>query len=617
MRNLFHQINLMLTAVGAILLSCSIFQGRSDLAYGELVGQLSGFRYALLFFAVCVLLLEVTGPTHKFTFSLPDGLLVVLFGWAFFSYDRELDLQPGKILFISELLLLWFLIRVVFQRIPTMRFLFLLIFICMGLLTSVWSLIHVYGNATAGRSIFREIDFAFHAGPVAGYLALLLPLCLSLILRLRNCRKLRLNEPGTGLYYLAWIGFVLLFAGIAACNDRVAWVASLGASAWVGWMQITGWAGIKRTVRRHRIFFALSSLFMFFFVVGLPEAARLLKLEAPGQRSLMWNVTAQAILEYPFIGTGIGSYPVRYAKAQSAYFASGMASDTEQAAASYPAFASNEYLHIGLELGIVGLLLFLLWIGFTLYYGIRHRMAGTCGSFLALAILGMYGAPLQLPSFWILFIILSAICVTDVTGRYSPVSKAFPYIGALTAAVCLVFLGMHKNPVPLYKEWKTLERLYEKGHYRVAAEGYRYLYPDLCHRSEFLKEGAHCLQECGEMEEAARWIDRALLLSADPALFYFKAELNRRIRAYPEAEACLKEVIGILPKRTESYFRLARLYTDSGYYRPEELKATVRQIVQLQLQGTTKEIRELKRRFREWESAFSSALFRRGKTNNE
>lgn len=606
MKQQFYQINLMLIAIGAILLSCTIFQVRADLAYGEISGQLSGFRYALFFFAVCVLLLELTGTKYKFTFSLPDSLLLILFGWVFLSYDRELDLHPGKIFFIGGLILLWFLLRFALQRIQPLRFLFLFILIGTGILTSIWSFIHMYGNANAQGSIFKDVDFAFHCGLMGGYLAMLLPLSLSLILRLKNCSKLHWYEWRTRLYYGGWIGFVLLFAGLTACNDRVAWVAGIFASVWVGWVQTTGWKRIKREIRLRRTFFALTTLFLFLFVVGLPEVARLLKLESPGQHSLMWNVTTRAILDHPFQGNGIGSYPVCYARTQAAYFASGLASDTEKAAAGYPAFASNEYLHIGLEQGIVGLLLFLLWIGFTLYYGIRHRMTGACGSILVLIILSMYGSPLQLPSFWILFIILSAICVTDATGRYKPGTKAFPYIGAFTAIICLAFLLMQKNPVPLYKEWKTLKTLYEKGDYRAAATGYRDLYPDLRHRSEFLTEGAYCLSACGETEEAARWIDRALLLSADPGLFYFRAELYRRKRAYPEAEACLKKVIGILPEKTESYLQLARLYASPAYYQPEKLEKITRRIMQLHLQENRNEIRELKRRLRVRRSAFSS-----------
>lgn len=608
MRHLLYQLNLMLTAVGAILLSCTIFLSRADLACGEIAGQLSGFRYALLFFAACVLLLEVTGPIHKFTFSLADGLLAALFGWALLSYDRALDLHPEKMLFIGSLLLLWFLVRFVFQRIPSMRFLFLLIFISTGIFTSLWSFIHVHGNAGAGGSIFEEIDFAFHAAPLAGYLALLLPLCLSLILRLQNCRKLRLSEPRTGLYYLAWTGFVFLLAGLTACHDRLAWVAALGASAWVVWIRITGWRRIKPAVGRYRIFLALSTLFLFLFVIGLPQAARVLKLESPAERSLRRNVAIEALSEHPFLGNGIGSYPVCYARAQASYFACGPALKEEKAVAASSCLVSNEYVHIALELGLAGLLLFLLWIGFTLYYGLRHRMAGVCGSLLSLSVLGMYGGPLQQPSFWILLIIFSAVCVTGTPPRYPRGPKAFPYIGAFTALICLIFLGMQKDPVPLYREWKTLERLYERGDYRAATGGYRYLYPALCHRSEFLKEGAHCLEECGKRDEAIGWIDRALLLSADPELFYFKADLERRKRAYPQAEACLKQVIGILPDKTESYFQLARLYADSGYYRPDKLEETIGRIVRLQLQGETKEIRQRKRRLGEWKPGSSSQV---------
>ena len=83
------------------------------------------------------------------------------------------------------------------------------------------------------------------------------------------------------------------------------------------------------------------------------------KAQAGDRRLLIRNITTQAIMEHPVTGIGIGGFPATYAKEQSAYFETDTASSKEKQTATCPQYAYNEYLQIGLELGITGLLFFI------------------------------------------------------------------------------------------------------------------------------------------------------------------------------------------------------------------------------------------------------------------
>ena len=74
-------------------------------------------------------------------------------------------------------------------------------------------------------------------------------------------------------------------------------------------------------------------------------------------------------MRHPVAGTGIGGFPATYAQVQSAYFETDIASHKEKQNAICPQYAYNEYLQIGLELGITGLLLFIFWLAFSLITG--------------------------------------------------------------------------------------------------------------------------------------------------------------------------------------------------------------------------------------------------------
>lgn len=209
------------------------------------------------------------------------------------------------------------------------------------------------------------------------------------------------------------------------------------------------------------------------------------KAQAGDRRLLIWNITTQAIMEHPVTGIGIGGFPATYAKEQSAYFETDTASSKEKQTATCPQYAYNEYLQIGLELGITGLLFFIFWLAFSLYYGIRHRQIGASGGILALGIFALYSYPLQLPTYWVLLLFLTAICVTNPKHNKQRAQRSIPYISAIAAILtCILFYGQ-KDTYYTYREWKTLQELYHNQEYEQAASRYAGLFVQLYHRTDF------------------------------------------------------------------------------------------------------------------------------------
>lgn len=266
----------------------------------------------------------------------------------------------------------------------------------------------------------------------------------------------------------------------------------------------------------------------------------------------------------------------------------------ERLAACCPRFAFNEYLQMGLEYGIVGLLLFSLWIGFVLYYGLKNKQVGSTGCIIALLFFSMYSYPLQLPSFWVLLLFFSATCVTIPGKLQKPSPKTFPYIGTFAAlAACMLFFGQRSYYLS-YKEWKTLRILEQKDEHSVAAQGYQSLYPKLSHQVEFLREGAKCLQQNKQFADAVIWTNRALQLSADPEFYDIMAESHRQLGLYKQAEKCLLQCLHILPERIETYYQLTKLYSEDSYYQPDKLKLAAYSVLTSQPADKSKAIESMK-----------------------
>lgn len=271
---------------------------------------------------------------------------------------------------------------------------------------------HSIDPAPITHPVFRLLETSLKPEPFYGYIAVIFPVCLNTLLRFKNCDKVALWESRTFLFYFSILGAALIITALLFKTDQPVWMAAILSGIWVCWMKMIGWKQTKEAIQKHIQLFAISSIILFVIIAAIILIGNIQKAQAGDRRLLIWNITTQAIMEHPVTGTGIGGFPTTYAKGQSAYFETDTASSKEKQTATCPRYAYNEYLQIGLELGITGLLLFIFWLAFSLYYGIRHRQIGASGGILALGIFALYSYPLQLPTYWVLLLFLTVICVT-------------------------------------------------------------------------------------------------------------------------------------------------------------------------------------------------------------
>lgn len=594
MDNLFNYFRLLLLSASGSLLLCVIFAVNPELAHGIIMGKVCWFHFASLLFAISILFMEFTTRKSYFVFSLPDVLLLLTFGSILFTYDKELNLQPEKFMFCAQLIVLWFMLRAALQVHRELRIFYATIIIFTGIVTAIWGIQNLNENEPLTHPVFKMLKEAVSPEPFTGYVAVLLPVCLNTMLRFKNSSKSECWETRTFLFYLSSLGTILVVIVLSLRINSPAWVAAILSSAWVCWMRLIGWSRTRNWIKRHSCCFAVSSICFIFILTGMALWVSMAKSETGSQRLLIWNVTTKAIMERPLSGTGLGGFPVMYAQTQSAYFKSAIASDIEKQNAICPVYAKNEYLQIGLEFGIGGLLLFILWLAFSLYYGIKHRQIGSTGGIIALAAFAMYSYPLQIPSFCILLIFFTVICVTNPKQKLCPSKYSIPYIGALAAlASCLLFMEQ-KNSYYAYKKWKTIQELHDNQAHYDAIQHYTELYPLLRHRVDFIMEGADCFCETGNHELAVQWLKHAVLLSADPDIYYKIALNEKAMGRYKEAECYLLDISDILPCKGYTYYLLTLLYAEPEFSQPEKMRNSAYKLLNLQsnpLSGVTESMK--------------------------
>ena len=560
-------ISYSLLAISGVFLLCTVFATDIALTNGLITGKVLWFHLVMLLLAACSLMAAViTKPAKPFVFSVADGLVLVLAAIVALTYNWQLNPEPEKMLFGGQLVVLWFLLRFIFTGWPQLRLFFLTAIVVTGLVEAVLGMRQLHGFEGSNHSLFRLTGDFYNPGPYSGYLALVLPVCLWMILR----------QTKMYLYYLAWGTLLAIIVVLPTGMSRTAWIAAALSCAWVYWEQRIGWKKTKTYIYEFKTLTIVSSVLVLISVAGALTGIFLLKKDSANGRLLLWKITEQAIMEQPWTRTGLGGFPAAYAETQAQYFASGEASETEMMVAGCPEYGFNEFLQIGLEQGLVGLMVFVLLLGYSLFRGVKNRQAGAAGGILALMVFSLASYPLQLPEFWVVLVVLMGIANTTIYIDTPPTPSregkkilSVAVIGGM--AVCCGWLfGQQKGYYQGYKKWNTLKMLYNSKAYEAAADGYEELVPLMGYKPELLFEAAQCLSKTERFAEANRLLERAMKLSGDPMIHYMVAKNEQDLGNYQKAENLLLHAIEILPERIYPYYLLTKLYSETAFFQEDK-----------------------------------------------
>jgi hypothetical protein len=226
----------------------------------------------------------------------------------------------------------------------------------------------------------------------------------------------------------------------------------------------------------------------------------------------------EAVKERPLFGAGYGRFSAVYGDAQAAYFSEGERSDAQIMVADSPEYAFNEYVQTAVELGIVGLLLFLLLTG-SCFTGKRSLTDWNC-SFITILVFAAFSYPFSVLPLGILFIFFLALSVQE-SEKISFTLPGWLRIAGL--AVCLGITAYSACQIlpkhTAYREWTSLQMLYHAGAYEQAAEKYVALYPDLRYESHFLFGYGQCLSNNGQFAASNRIFEEYLRYGSDPMAY--------------------------------------------------------------------------------------------------
>lgn len=431
----------------------------------------------------------------------------------------------------------------------------------MGGIEAIWGLRQLFGFSASGHLQYVLTGSFFNPGPYAGYLAMVLPICLHQYISIVGWKQVNFSRK-MGKLAAVVIGFLILCM-LPATMSRSAWGAAVIGCVWVTYMHRDNrkwnilWC-------RYKKFYILSGVGVFFIFVLGGVGIFFLKPDSALGRLFMWKITCQAIAEYPQ-GCDKG-FAFAYGEAQENYFARGHYAEWEERVAGSPEYAFNEYLELALTKGIaVCAMMMIITLG-CLRIGIQSGRYGICGAMIVLLIFSFSSYPMHLPTF-----IVGYLCLLLACGIGDIISKS-----VILFACLIMWVGGYHGKWQQEKDacwgWMNARMLYHAGAYMAANTAYSKLYPQLRERGGFLFEYGHSLHKVGFYNESNKYLNKALMYCTDPMIMNIMGKNYLELHCYNWAEECLLSSTHRLPGRIYPYYLLAKLYAEPEFLNREKFE---------------------------------------------
>ena len=433
--------------------------------------------------------------------------------------------------------------------------------ILFGGVEAIWGLRQLYGFSASGHFRYALTGSFFNPGPYAGYLAMVLPLCLHHFVRFRDWKwlitSLKIERAAAGV-----VG-VLILCVLPATMSRSAWVAALIGCGWVMYMHRDSrkWKLLWRRYKKRYVSWGIG-IFLVLIVGG--AGAFFLKPDSALGRLFLWKITCQAIANHPW-GCDKG-FAFAYGEAQEAYFSKGDYAEWEERVAGSPEYAFNEYLELTLTQGPAICIMLIVITFACLWAGTQFRRYGVCGAIVTLLVFSFSSYPMHLPAFIVAYVCLLLACgIGDIIAK--------PVI--LSACLIIWTGGFHdkwQREKDACRDWVNARILYHAGAYTAANTAYDKLYPQLREKGTFLFEYGHSLHKAGFYNESNKYLDKALVYCADPMILNVIGKNYQALRCYNWAEELLLASVHRLPGRIYPYYLLAKLYAEPEFLNREKFE---------------------------------------------
>lgn len=272
----------------------------------------------------------------------------------------------------------------------------------------------------------------------------------------------------------------------------------------------------------------------------------------------------RAIADKPLTGHGFGKALGAYGDAQAEYFETEERGQERVRIAGCPEYAFNEYLRMGMEFGILGLLLSVAVIVLGTMM-LCHSDSSLTFGLVAWGTFAMASYPLDV---WQLRLLLGVFLGAAV-GLNMKVGKRTRLILASTFIVIatgLMLIWLPENRQRKYAEGKWLEerRFTNFEIFDGMADRLAILYPQLRRNFRYLYDYGYALHKECRYEESNVILREGALISSDPMFYNIIGKNHEALGDYELAERNYIHAHNMVPSRLYPYILLMEMEEKRG-----------------------------------------------------
>lgn len=439
---------------------------------------------------------------------------------------------------------------------------------------SILGVFQLIGCRPSNHYLYAITGSFDNPGPYGGFLAI----CVSVIGAYVINNK---PQADTSLFYKAvfWIMSVVALFGLMilpSTQSRTAILALVISISLLAFGTKSIRMKIKPIIRKYGIRIILVS-------IALGTSAYLFKKPSADGRLFMDRISIMTIWNNGLKGVGRGHFGGAYGETQARYFQNQIRengnndldwtaiNEHERMTAECPDNAFNEYLFIGVEYGLIVMLLFIAVIILAILISFKRRTVW-CYGMTAFAVFALFSYPLHVTQFQILFPILLLACISDTRRECNKNRKLLDIIGLSVLSILLVTLSaIQIVKLPEIRQhkwaeaaWKKAERWYQMEYYDYVVEDCDSLLPYMKTNQQFLFAYGQSLNKIGNYEKSDSILKLGTEISSDPMFWNVMGNNSLALGRYREAEERYKHAFYMVPNRLYPLTLLAKLYHTEG-----------------------------------------------------
>ena len=451
---------------------------------------------------------------------------------------------------------------------------------------SVLGIMQLLGIAVSHNSMCPMTGGFANSGPYGGFLAV----CIAVVFAAAWKWRDSVNLYDRILFWLSSVSGCLGIVVLPASMSRTGFVALLVSAVAFALIDTES----KSYFKSHK--WLILSVVAVAFVVG--AGAFCLKKDSALGRFHIWEMELRAIADKPLTGHGFGKALGAYGDAQAEYFEAEERGQERVRIAGCPEYAFNEYLRMGMEFGILGLLLSVAVIVFGALALFRAKSSLAFG-LVAWGTFALASYPLAV---WQLRLLLGVFLGAAV-GLNMKVGKRTRLILASTFIVIatgLMLIWLPENRQRKYAEGKWLEerRFTNFGIFDGMADRLAILYPQLRRNFRYLYDYGYALHKECRYEESNVILREGALISSDPMFYNIIGKNHEALGDYELAERNYIHAHNMVPSRLYPYILLMEMKERQG--NTEQALAYARKALSLPVNDRNMSMRDLHERARKY-----------------